>query len=140
MFDIYISGGLTRSENPDGQEKFFENIAELCEELGFSVYLPHKHTDPIKHPNITPKEVYEKDYGIVANAKIIIAYVGEPSLGVGIELEIAKNNNTDIVLIFHKNDKVSRMARGVPGVKFIVQYDSEEDALNQLRDVLRNYK
>jgi hypothetical protein len=137
MFDVYISGELTRCENPDEQKKFYVDIAVVCKELGYSVYLPHENTDPIKHPDVTPQEVYRKDYEIVSNAKYIIAYVGKPSLGVGIEIEIAKNSNVFIILIFHKDDKISRMARGNPGVKRIIQYESKEDALNQIRDALR---
>lgn len=138
MFDVYVAGELTRCANPEEQKKFYEDIAELCRECGLSVYLPHQHTDPIKHPHVSPEEVYKKDYDIVANAKIIIAYVGQPSLGVGIELEIAKNNNTGIILVFQKDEKVSRMARGIPDVK-IIRYDSKEDALNQLRAELKGY-
>jgi hypothetical protein len=136
MFDVYVAGELTRSANPDEQKKFYEDIAQICREAGLSVYLPHQHTDPISHPHLSPEEVYRKDYDIVANAKIIIAYVGQPSLGVGIELEIAKNNNIDIILIFRKDEKVSRMARGIPGVKAI-QYESQKDALNQLKKALK---
>ena len=135
MFDAYVAGELTRCATPEEQKKFYEGIAEVCKECGFSVSLPHQHTDPIAPPHVSPQEVYKKDYDIVANAKVIIAYVGQPSLGVGIELEIAKNNNTDIILIFRKDEKVSRMARGIPGVKAI-QYESQEDALNQLKKAL----
>lgn len=137
MFDIYVAGELTRSEDPEEQKKFYEEIAEVCRELGYSVYLPHQHTDPVEHPDVAPQEVYMKDYGIVANAKYLVAYVGKPSLGVGTELEIAKNNNTRIILLFHKSDKVSRMATGNPGIKKIIQYESRGDALKQLRGALK---
>lgn len=137
MHDIYVAGALTVSDNPEGQKRFYERIADVCQEAGFRAYLPHKSTDPRKHPNVTPEDVYRKDYEMVAKAKIIIAYVGAPSLGVGTELEIAKNNSTDIVLIFHKNETVSRMPKGNPGVKKIIIYESEEDALDQIREYLK---
>jgi len=139
MFDVYIAGELSGSTTPDERKKFYEDIVEVCKDCGLSAYLPHHHTDPIKHAHISPQEVYKKDYDMISNAKLIIAYVGRPSLGVGTELEIARNNNTGIILIFHKDDRVSRMARGNPGVKKIIQYESEEDALRKLRKYLQKY-
>ena len=136
MVDIYVGGELTLRENPEEKRRFYEKIANLCRELGFSAYLPHEYSDPELHPKETPQQIYEEDYKRVANAKIMIAYVGRPSLGTGTELEIAKNNNTDLILVHHKDEKVSRMARGNPAVKHIIQYESEEDLLNQLREIL----
>jgi len=140
MYDIYIAGKLTKSSNLEKQKKFYESIAKIAKKTLFSVYVPHKHTDPIKHANISAEKVYNIDSEIVANAKIIIAYVGEPSLGVGTELEIAKNNKTKIILLFHKDCKVSRMALGNPGVTSIIKYSSIQDALNQLEILLTKIK
>jgi hypothetical protein len=138
MFDIYIAGELTRCSDSEKRKEFYEAIAEICKRAGFSVYLPHQHTDPVAHPNVSPKEVYRKDFDIVAKARMIIAYVGEPSLGVGTELEIAKNNDTDIILHHFNSDKVSRMALGNSGVKKIITYDSEDECLEKLRGFLQN--
>lgn len=136
MPQVYVTGELTLCKNPEEQKKFYEAIAAVCEETGFSTYLPHKHTDPIDHPDVTPREVYEKDHDIVANAEYLIAYAGQPSLGVGIELEIANKNDTRIIMMLHKDDKVSRMALGCPGVDTLIAYESEEDALEQVQKAL----
>lgn len=136
MYDIYIAGSLTNSKNPDEQKKFYEEIAEVCKQSNFSVYLPHQHTDPIQHPDVSPEEVYNKDYEKVVKANCIVAIVDKPSLGVGIELEIAKNNNTGIILVYHKDEKISRIVRGNPGIKHTIQYETKEDALRRLRTIL----
>jgi hypothetical protein len=136
MYDVYIAGSLTICEDPDARKQFFENIAKVCESCGLSVYLFHKHTDPKEHPEHTPRDVYERNYNIIANAKFVIAYVGEPALGVGMELEIAKNNNTEVILLYSNQEAVSRMARGNPSVVETITYDSEGEALEKLAEFL----
>ena len=136
MEDIYISGPLTQVPHPEEAKKFYESIAAVCEELGFSVYVPHQHTDPIQHPDVTPAEVYTKDYNQIAQAKMIIALVDVPSVGVGMEIEIAKNNNTKIILLYHKEAKVGRMTRGNPGITHTIVYENHADALMQLKTIL----
>lgn len=137
MHDIYIAGGLTRCKDPGRMKRFYEKIADACREAGFSPYLPHQHTDPREHPEHAPQDVYAKNHEIVSKARMIIAYVGEPSLGVGSELEIAKNNRTRIILHFFSTDKVSRMARGNPAVLKTITYDSEDEAISKIREFLK---
>ena len=107
---------------------------------GISAYVPHKHTDPMEHPEHTPQDVYNRNHDIVANARMIIAYVGEPSIGVGGELEIAKNNDTEIIIHFFRNEKVSRMARGNPSVVTEITYETEDECLEKIREFLGSKK
>ena len=61
MYKIYVSGALTDVENPIETKALYEKIGLVCEEIGFQSYVPHLHTDPVNNPDITPREVFDKD-------------------------------------------------------------------------------
>ncbi len=136
---IYISGELTHA----GEEikKIYEKIAKLCSRHFNNIYVPHAGgTDPIQNPDISPMDVWQRDHRFVASADLIIAYVGQPSLGVGAELEIARIAASDIILWWFKGEKVSRMALGNPAVKYKIEAENEDDLYNKLENILKNYE
>ncbi len=130
---VYVSGALTNS----GRREFYEKIGEVVSELGYEPYIPHLHTDPVKNPDVSPKEVYRIDKERVQSSSLIIAYVGEPSLGVGAELEMASEKGIPIILLYEKTAKVSRLARGIPSSRTEITYISEVDALRDLKEVIK---
>ncbi len=134
---VYISGALTGLENPDNQKRFYERIASLCEEIGLEAYLPHKHTDPVNHPYISPQEVFERDRRAVRKADLVIAYVGIPSLGVGMELAYAEVFDIPVILLAEEDRKISRFVLGIPNVKGVVRFKTREEALEKLKDNLK---
>jgi hypothetical protein len=135
---VYIAGALTGLDPPEaGRLKaMFEDVGRLCEELGLTPYLPHLKTDPIRHPMVTPREVYITDHDQVAASAIVIAFVHPPSLGVGMELAIAAYRGAEVILVYHLGTSVSRMALGNPAVVGVVAYSEWSQALAQLRSLL----
>lgn len=117
---VYISGPLTNSS----KKELYELLGEEFEKCGFSAYIPHQHTDPKKNADIKPKEVYQTDYRKIIESSLIVAYVGEPSLGVGQEIQIAAFHQIPILLVFEKGAKVSRMTLGNPMVKQTFQFET----------------
>lgn len=134
---VYISGALTGVSNPESLKKFYEDIGKLCREFDMMPYIPHQHTDPEKHPKVTPKKVFNKDKKQVWKSNLVIAYVGVPSLGVGLELAIAEASDVPIILIYEKGKQISRMARGNTAVIHKVPCTSFDEALNRLREILK---
>ena len=124
MYKIYVSGALTDVENPIETKALYEKIGLVCEEIGFQSYVPHLHTDPVNNPDITPREVFDKDKHQVSISDLVIAYLGSLSFGVGMEL----------------GKRISRFPLGIPSVIAIIQFNDHEDALNQLKTVLLNWK
>lgn len=116
MKKIYISGPLTGVENIESLKSFYQQVGHLCSNLGAEPYIPHLVSDPILNPDLSSRNVYDLDHRNVVAADLVIAYVGVPSLGVGQEIEIARQNKIPIILIYEENKKVSRMARGNPSV------------------------
>jgi hypothetical protein len=133
---IYISGALTHSE--DNVRNIYENLGEIAKEICEHVHIPHLFTDPKDNPDISPFDVWKKDHFEVASSDLIIAYVGEPSLGVGAELEIARITHSDIILWWFKGQKVSRMARGNPYAKIQIEAEDEDDLYQKIKKALKN--
>ncbi len=136
---VYISGALTGIENSAEIKAFYEAISSLCQEMLFQAYVPHLATDPTTNPDVSPQQVFEIDKLQVSNSDIVIAYLGIPSLGVGMELAYAEINNISLILLYERSKTVSRFPRGIPTVISEIQFSSKEDALAQLRSVLEQW-
>lgn len=136
---VYISGALTGVENSAEVKALYEAIGSLCEEMAFQAYVPHLATDPTNNPDVSPRQVYEIDKLQVSNSDIVIAYLGIPSFGVGMELAYAEINNIPLILLYERSKTISRFPRGIPTVISEVQFSSKEDALAQLRSILEQW-
>lgn len=131
---IYISGALTNSS----RKQFYENLGEVVKQSGYKPYIPHLHTDPEKNKEAKPCEVYEVDMQQIDNSCLVIAYVGYPSLGVGAELEHANMKGIPMILLYKKEEKVSRLALGIPMVKEIMAFETEDKALEFVSQYLKD--
>ncbi len=137
---VYISGALTGITNSEEIKAFYEAIGSLCEELGFQSYVPHLHTDPINNPHVTPQQVFETDKHQVTSSDLVIAYLGCPSFGVGMELAFAEIRGIPVILLYEQDKKVSRFPRGIPTKIAEIQFKDYEDALVQLRKILEKWQ
>jgi 2'-deoxynucleoside 5'-phosphate N-hydrolase len=137
---VYISAALTQIENPIKSKEFYERIGSVCDAIGFHSYVPHLHTDPVNNPDITPREVFEHDTHQVTTADLLIAYLGFPSFGVGMELAYAQGKNIPIILLYEKGKKISRYPRGIPCIIAEIQFNSHEEALIELKSILEKFK
>lgn len=128
----YISGALTGLDSSRNYRMIYELIGSLCRKLKIESYIPHLHADPVKNPEIPAKRVWQKDHNEILNSEITIAYVGQPSLGVGAELEITRVYNKRLVIWYFKDEKVSRMALGNPAVEKVIIAENQTDLIKQL--------
>lgn len=137
---IYISGALTGIENSEAIKSFYEDIGSLCKNMGFHSYVPHLNTDPINHPNINPRQVFQTDKHQVSLSDLVIAYLGFPSFGVGMELAYAETKNISVILLYETNKSISRFPRGIPTVFSEIKFNDYQDALNKLEPILEEWK
>jgi nucleoside 2-deoxyribosyltransferase len=137
---IYISGALTGIENITAIKDFYVAIGSLCQNMGFHAYVPHLNTDPINHPHISPHQVFETDKRQVTQSELVVAYIGFPSLGVGMELAYAETNHIPIILLYETDKTISRFPRGIPTVLSEIKFKDYQDALTQLESVLKRWK
>ncbi len=142
----YISGALTNV--PDNKREalklFYEKLGRMCEKHGLNVYIPHQHSDPVQHPNLTPREVNLIDHECVSSCSLLVAYVGVPSFGVGAEITWANLHQIPIILVVEADQslqrQVSRLIRGFEYVRQEICFTDDADALRQLATYLDRYK
>jgi cytosine/adenosine deaminase-related metal-dependent hydrolase/nucleoside 2-deoxyribosyltransferase len=131
----YIAGSLTRLSDP-AKKDFYNQLAETAKNFGFDPYVPHHRSDPQKNPDLTPEDVLEMNMDLLTDADILIAYVGEPSLGTGMELMFAWQRELPIILLYEKEARVSRMARAVVPSVHQIAFEAVPDALARLGEIL----
>lgn len=133
---IYISGALTNIFNPESVKTEYERIEQFCQELGFDAYLPHRHTDPEKNPDVSPTRIFEIDKHHVSTSDRMITFVTIPSLGVGLEIGFALAHDVQIILMRKRSHPLSKIISGCPGA-IEVCYNDLEDAFRQLTVILK---
>jgi len=136
MKRIYVSGPLTCQANAQRLKALYEAIADVCQRLGFESYVPHLASDPMQHPHLSPQHVYNLDRSNVEEADIVIAYVGTPAIGVGQEIEIARQRGIPVILLYETGQIVTRMVRGSPAVIAEVTGFDQVQLLSNLEQVL----
>ncbi len=138
---IFFAGPLTGLKNPEQTKAFFTKMGNVARECGFDYFWAFQSgTDPVKDPNVDPEYIYYKDLKELEDSHLMIAYFGEASSGTGQELEYAKQHNIPAYLVFEKSAHVSRMILGNPAVKGTIEFETEDDALRQLRDLLNSIR
>lgn len=142
---IYISGALTSISEQERIQlrKFYEELGEICKEYHFESYIPHIYGDPKFLAHLTAAQIDRRDRIAVTQSYLIIAYVGIPSLGVGIEIELAYHSNKPVILLYEKEKfderLISRLVRGNPSIKYEIAFLNFEDAKQKLRIYLNNF-
>lgn len=138
---IFFAGPLTDLKNPEATKFFYQKLAENAENHGMDYFWAFMNgTDPILNPEITPPEVYRRDIEQLSRSDVMIAYVGEPSTGTGLEIEYAYNHNIPVFILYEKGKKISRMLRGCPAIRGEIVFLGIADALTQFNKLLTDLK
>ena len=137
----YISGALTRVDDLASARRYYERLAAVCASCGLDPYVPHLRADPEHHSELSPQAVFEQDTAALASARLVLAYIGAPSLGVGAELVLACNADTPVLALHRPDERVSRFILGYlyqAGARILSASDAAtEDVVGRaLRDVL----
>lgn len=139
VHSAYIAGSLTGLTDQTRADKhtLYEALGAVCEALGCRAVIPHRNN----HENIKPTSIHRNVYDWatqnVRDTELMIAEVSDPSLGVGGEIELAKQLGKPIVLLSHKGAKVSRFVLGNPAVVYHIEYETIEQACRMLAQVIR---
>lgn len=136
---VYISGALTSVWEKVRLKVLYESIGSLCKKKGLDPFIPHQHKSLDKNPHIPVEEMYRMNMEQVDNSQLLIAYVGMPSQGTGMEIERAYLRGIDIIVLSEKDKPVSRMVKGCPGVINHVVFNDFDDAMNQLEQILNKW-
>ena len=124
----YISGALLNAADLDLPRALDERFAEACRAAGWEAYVPHQHADQVRDSGMSNVEVAARDLNEVRSADALIAYIGEPSLGVGAEVAIALAAGKRVLLLAERDRRVSRFLLGLaelhPKLAQFHRYDS----------------
>jgi len=141
--EAYVSGALTALEDGARTRLFYELLAEVVESAGLRAYLPHRVTDPVTASHLDPRAVYDIDRAHVTGSRVVVAYAGIPSFGVGIDVELAREHGIPVILIVERDRTVSRLLLGNPAVVEVVRFADLEglrrtlnNALERVRDMV----
>lgn len=77
-------------------------------------------------------DLYRRGMGLISESSLVIALVGAPSTGQGMEIQEASRNGIPLVAIAPVNSKVSAMVLGCPALREVIYYESHD----QLRAAL----
>lgn len=136
---IFFAGPLTDLKDPEKTKAFYVKLAHVAEAQGCDYFWAFlSGTDPIKNPDVPSGEVYKVDMMQLKNSDLMVAYVGEPSTGTGLEIEFAYNHDIPVYLLYEKGKKISRMLRGCPAIKKELVFSDENDALSQFDRLLKS--
>src|SRR4030081_3209649 len=141
--EAYVSGALTALEEGARMRLFYELLAEVVESAGLRAYLPHRVSDPIAAAHLEPRAVYDIDRAHVTGSRVVVAYAGIPSFGVGIEVELAREHGIPVILVVERDRTVSRLLLGNPPVVQVGRFAALDGlrrslvaALERVRDVV----
>jgi hypothetical protein len=141
---IFIGGRLHKTRKD--LMNTYELIDGICHSSDFATYLPHRDSrNYIKEKYQTPQEramhLLEVDIRGLLSCQHGIMVLNAPSHGVGIELEIARNNDKDLIGLAHPRTIVSPNCIGIgSAVKKIFRYTGDEDLERLLPPILKELR
>ncbi|HIJ99736.1 TPA: hypothetical protein H1011_02845 [archaeon] len=143
---FYISGALTGVSNIDDMKKFYEELSDVIMNHGGFAYVPHRITDPVENPDVSPMEVYEVDMKSVINCRrkgAMVTVLEHPSLGVGAEIQKSFSSGVKMIYLAPAGKGISRLImgggealRGVSEDIFVIEYKNHKDALKKFSEHL----
>jgi len=135
----YICGPIRELDEQSRKEvfNFYEKIAEMCKDtLNVMPFVPHLHFNP--NNDFSPQEIDKVERDRVCNkTSVLIVVAVAPSWGGGIEIEMSYRSNVPVIILRPNGKDLSRLMRGNPAIKSIIDYNNQEDAINKLKDWMR---
>ena len=108
----YLAGPLTGvSIEHEAECRKIRTIAKRILSARFRVYDPADHTSPGTVHDA--QDVFETDHTQIADADLVFCHVNAPSLGVGIEAQIAAEATIPRVIAYPSGRPISRMFEGL---------------------------
>jgi len=136
----YISGALIHAADLVAARQLYERLADACRRAGWDAYVPHEHADPVRDAALTNQQVARRDLDELTGSDAVVAFVGEPSLGVGAELAVALARGKRVLAVAPDGMRVSRFLLGLlelhPDQAAVFRYRSVDDATTWIARVL----
>lgn len=133
----YFASALTELTEAQKAEikQLDEKVNEICQSYSaYPVNLYRPRTTPTSpdNPKMAPSEVYDTDRLHVATADLLILGAIFPSLGAGMEMQLALESCTSVVVIKKATQRLSRMVLGCPAQMQVIEYDDVAELESKL--------
>ena len=86
----------------------------------------------------SPREFYDRTYQIITKCQLFIGEVSSPSMGVGMEFQMAQENDIPCIALCKKGVEPSMMITGIPCTKKVVYYEDLADLSEQMNAILKD--
>lgn len=128
----YLASALTALKDDELLEikSLDERVDEICRaypRYPVVLYRPRTETSPVDNPDISARRVYEIDQERVVASDLLILAAVFPSLGAGMELQLALQSCSGVILLKKSGQKLSRMVTGCPAKMELVEYAHLDD-------------
>lgn len=87
----------------------------------------------------TPRQFYERTYDTITKCDLFIGEVSSPSLGVGMEFQMAQQHGIPCIALCKKGVKPSIMITGIPCTKKVIFYKNPADMSQQLKKAIEEF-
>ena len=86
----------------------------------------------------SPREFYDRTYQVITKCQLFIGEVSSPSMGVGMEFQMAQESDIPCIALCKKGVEPSMMITGIPCTKKVVYYEDLADLSEQMNEVLKD--
>ena len=87
----------------------------------------------------TPRAFYDRTVKVITKCDLFIGEVSSPSMGVGMEFQMAQEHNIPCIALCKKGVKPSIMITGIPCTKKVIYYNDFKDLSNKLESALKKF-
>ncbi len=138
--EIYFSGSIS-----GGREKaaIYPFIIECLQPYGpvLSEFVGDQTTTNLGTGTLTPTQIYDRDIGLIDQARVVVAEVTVPSFGVGVEIAYAGAAGKPVLALCQTVDgkRLSAMIEGDPNVT-VVRYVNRHDIAAAIKQFFAQLK
>lgn len=113
----------------------YKHLMKLCEQYFDNVIGTYPDFWDSKE---TPREFYDRTYRVITTCQLFIGEVSSPSMGVGMEFQMAKEHNIPCIALCKKGIEPSIMITGIPCTKKVIYYEDLVDLSEQMNVILKD--
>ena len=107
-----------------------KNIVQILKDLGCEIMSEWVLWDN-PNLNLDPDGIYKRDYNAIKSCDCLIADISRPSIGVGMEIMLAKSLGKKIICLY-SDTKISNFLKGMPGID-IISFHNVNELAKKLR-------
>jgi hypothetical protein len=137
---VFIAGVMTTAAGLVRLETLYEKIGSICESRNFKTFIPHRDANIRRIHDFTPQKLYLINMEKLVEVDLVIAYVGQPSTGVGMEIQQACVLGKDTILISEADSPVSMLLTGCPNIISHIRFKDFNEAASRLDETLLQWQ